>query len=133
MNWLTFKIQREPGFRFNLTDLVFILFLCALSALLFNQLPAKSLFWIPLYLGLSFFLFCNVFRIGNRLEPFWYIPFTVITGISLYNFNMQLFWWLVIFFLEPLKWYLIIYHVKRRRYIGAFYRRLAVSSDSANL
>ena len=135
MKWLTFKIQREPGFRFNLIDISFIVLLCALSALIFNQLPDKSLFWIPLYLGLSFFLFCNVFRIGNRLEPFWYIPFTIVTGISLYTFDMPLFWWLVLLFLEPLKWVLIIYHIKKRPYAGIYYRKLAaeIEPDRANL
>ncbi|MFC1589706.1 hypothetical protein ACFL3P_05510 [Pseudomonadota bacterium] len=136
MKWLTFKIQREPGFRFNLTDLGLIVLLCAVSSLLFYQIPDRSLFWIPLYLGLSFFLFCNVFRIGNRLEPFWYVPFTIITGISLYTFNLPLFWWLVLLFLEPLKWGLIIYHIKRRRYSGVFYRKLEsvpIDQDHANL
>ena len=135
MKWLTFKIQRDPGFRFNLIDISFIIMLCALSALIFNQLPDKSLFWAPLYLGLSFFLFCNVFRIGNRQESFWYIPFTIVTGISLYTFNMQFFWWLVLLFLEPLKWVLIIYHIKKRPYVGIFYRKLAaeIEPDRANL
>ena len=135
MKWLTFKIQIEPGFRFNLIDSSFIIFLCVLSVFLFNQLPDKSLFWVPLYLGLSFFLFCNVFRIGNRLEPFWYIPFTLVTAISLYTLNMLLFWWLVLLFLEPMKWVLIIYHIKKRRYVGIFYHKLAaaVEPDRANL
>jgi len=30
---------------------------------------------LPAYLGLTFFLFCNVFRVGNRLEIFWCVPF----------------------------------------------------------
>ena len=135
MKWPTFKIRREPGFRFNLIDLGFIIFLGSLSSLLYYQVPDKSLFGIPLYLGLSFFLFCNVFRIGNRLEPFWYLPFTVVTGIGLYTFDMALLWWLVLLFLEPLKWVLIIHHIKKRRYRGIFYRKLAtaVEPDRANL
>ena len=135
MNWLTFKIQQEPGFRFNLADFGFIVFLCALSALLLNQLPDKSLFWIPLYLGLSFFLFCNVFRIGNRLEPFWYIPFTIVAAACLYTLNLPLFWWLVLLFLEPLKWALIIYRIKAGQYRGVFYQNWTdpVSQDRANL
>lgn len=136
MNWLTFKIQREPGFRFNLIDVGFIVFLGLISAMLYIQVAESSLFWVPLYLGFSFFLFCNVFRIGNRLEPYWYIPFTIVTAVSLYPFNLALFWWLVLLLLEPLKWVLIIYHIRKRQYKGIFYRKLAVlpiAQDRANL
>ena len=118
MKWLTFKVQREPGFRFNLTDLGMVLFLSAISAALYQTFPENSLFWVPVYLGMSFFLFCNVFRIGNRLEPFWYIPFTLIAAICIYIFDLTLFWWLVMIVLEPLKWLLIFYRIKKDNYVG---------------
>jgi len=121
MNWLTFKIQRSPGFRFNLIDLLLILFLLSLAVTLYYLVHGSTIFWVPLYLGLSFFLFCNIFRIGNRLEPWWYIPFFLIAVYCLLIQDIILFWWLVVLFLEPLKWILILYHLFRRPYHGAFH------------
>ena len=113
-----YKIQRTPGFRFNGVDLMFIALLCGLSLWLYRAIPNSSAFGLPLYLGLSFFLFCNVFRIGNRLEPFWYIPFFVVTLYCLNEFDLALFWAAVIYFLEPLKWILIAYQFWKGPYRG---------------
>jgi len=77
MKWtrfLTTKIQKEPGFRLNLIDIGLIACLILVTWLLHPIFQEGWLFLLPLYIGLSFFLFCNVFRIGNWLEPFWYIP-----------------------------------------------------------
>ncbi len=123
MKWLTFEVQKSPGFRFNLIDLLLILALFALSIGLHVLLPGISLFWAPLYLGLSFFLFCNVFRIGNRLEPWWYIPFFAVSMYALSVGDLVLFWWCVLLVLEPLKWGLIVFHILRRPYHGAFCRQ----------
>ena len=84
---------------------------------------------MPLYLAMSFFLFCNVFRIGNRLESFWYIPFTLIAGYSVYTMDMHLFWVAAAFILEPLKWILIGYRIKKGPYIGLMYSRLSSSKQ----
>lgn len=121
MKWLTFKAQKSPGFRFNITDFIFILFLCNLSFFLYLKTPGLSLYLIPLYLGGTFFLFCNVFQIGNRLEAFWYIPFTLVAAFTLFQMNLTIFWLFVIYFLEPLKWGLIILSIKRTDYKGIFY------------
>ena len=129
MPWRTFEIQRAPGFRFNLTDLIFLVFLGALGGALFYIAPDSSLGWIPLYLGASFFLFCNVFRIGNHLEPFWYVPFTLCAGAAIYTFRLEWFWWAVLGLLEPLKWGLIGYRIWRGPYVGAGYRLLARRSQ----
>ena len=121
MKWLTFKIQREPGFRFNITDLIFIIAACILSFTIYNKTPETSLYLMPLYLIFSFFLFCNVFRIDNKYEMCWYIPFISISIISIYQFNFELFWYAVIFILEPIKWTLIIFKFKSDSYKGVFY------------
>ncbi len=92
MKWLTFKVQRTPGFRFNLTDLGLILVLFAIATILYILLPESSIFWMPLYFGLSFFLFCNVFRIGNMLEP--------------------------------IRWLLILYRIRKGPYVGVMYYKL---------
>lgn len=124
MKWLTFEIQRASGFRFNLVDLTLILFLLLLAYTARHFMPQSSLFWIPIYVGISFFLFCNVFRIGNRLEPWWYIPFFAAAVYALASLRLELFWWSVLVFFEPLKWGLIIYHIRYRSYHGAFYKYL---------
>jgi len=65
MTWLTFRIQRTPGFRFNLIDLILIAVVIALTVGWRAAYPVQHLYLLPLYVGASFFLFCNVFRIGN--------------------------------------------------------------------
>ncbi len=121
MKWLTFKIQRqEPGFRFNLIDLGLLLLLGALSLWLRGAMPESSLFAVPLYIGLSFFLFCNVFRIGNRLERIWYIPFAIAAAACIHLDNERMLWMLALFLFEPLKWGLIFHRYRRDDYHGAF-------------
>lgn len=117
-----FHVKRSPGFRLNLTDVIFIIVLCGLSYFLFYTIPEETLYGIPIYLGASFFCFCNVFRIGNKLEPFWYIPFLITSVYCLYSFNFKLFWSLTVFVLEPLKWLLIVYHIFCRPYYGVGYQ-----------
>lgn len=84
MKW-TFDIQKAPGFRLNLIDMMLIAFLLAVSAAVFFCYPHGFYWAIPLYLGASFFLFCNVFRIGTRLEAPWWIMFLAITAVSARN------------------------------------------------
>ncbi len=124
MKWLTFKIRKEPGFRLNLIDVIFIAMLCGLGVLLHRLGVALALTALPLYLGLSFFLFCNVFRIGNYLERFWYLPFTVVAICGLYYREYEMMWWTLLLVLEPLKWLLIAYRIKSSGYVGAGYRLL---------
>lgn len=124
MKWLTFKVQQEAGFRFNLIDLIFIALLSAISLGLKIAVPDLSLFGIPLYVGFSFFLFCNVFRIGNRAEAWWYVPFAALAVSCIYTMRLDVFWWVVLLILEPLKAGLIIRAMRRCTYHGAFHQRL---------
>ncbi len=117
-------LQREPGFRLNLTDIALIGMLCAVSAGLYGLFPDVSLFLVPPYLGLSFFLFCNAFRIGNRIEALWYIPFTVAVLYGVVTLNMGAFWLVVLCFLEPWKWALIVYRIKKGPYVGVMCNRM---------
>ena len=125
MKWRTFEIKRQPGFRLNLTDLLFLALLAGLAMLLHRLAPATGLHWLPLYLGLSFFLFCNVFRIGNRLEIFWYVPFTLLAGQALYTMNLEIFWYTALPLLELIKWGLIGYRIRKGPYVGLGHQRLA--------
>ena len=127
MKWLTFEVQTTPGFRFNLTDAAFLVVLSALSGAIYYLVPDDVLWPLPLYIGLTFLLFCNVFRIGNRLESVWYIPFTLVTVASIYCQDATTFWLIVAFVFEPLKWLLIAYRLIRGPYMGVGFRRFGNS------
>lgn len=123
MKWLTFEVQRsEPGFRLNLTDLIFIALLLSLSVGLHYLAMPFTLIALVLYLGFTFFLFCNVFRITNQLESYWFIPFAVVAAWGVGWGELSLMWWVILTVLEPWKWLLIIYHIRRGNYVGAGYR-----------
>lgn len=124
MKWLTFKVQRSPGFRLNLIDILFIGALVAVAIWIRSLLPYSCWWLIPLYTGWTFFLFCNVFRIGNRLETFWYIPFTVLCILLLSIEAGESLWWLAFIGLEGLKLVLILFRVFRGPYVGIGYRKL---------
>lgn len=123
MKWLTFEVQTTPGFRFNLTDAAFLVVLSTLTGAIYYLMPDDVLWALPLYIGLTFFLFCNVFRIGNRLESVWYIPFTLVTIASIYCQDVTTFWLIVAFVFEPLKWLLIAYRIIKGPYDGMGFRR----------
>lgn len=83
MKFLTFKVQKEAGFRFNLTDLLFIVLLISFSLTLYSYLETfYSLYLLPLYIGFTFFLFCNIFRVGTRLEIIWIGSFLIVSLMS---------------------------------------------------
>lgn len=126
MKWLTFEVQREPGFRFNLTDLIFIALLLLISTVLYLLAMPLLLVWLVLYLGLSFFLFCNVFRIGNHLEPWWYIPFALVAVWGIGWQQLEWMWLIVLTVLEPWKWMLIAYRIRRGNYVGVGYRKKCI-------
>ena len=111
---------QPPGFRMDRVDVIFLIFLVTLSATITATIGEPAFALIPVYLGFTFFLFCNVFRIGNKLEPLWYLPFTGAAGWCLHTLNIDLFWWLVVIFLEPWKWTLIAYRIIKGPYLGIF-------------
>jgi hypothetical protein len=122
MMFLTFRVQKEPGFRLNLTDLLLLALLAILSFAIYSYTTDRYIYLLPLYVGFSFFLFCNVFRIGNRIEPIWYIPFTltVIWGLN----SLESFWAVVLLICEPLRWALILFRILKGPYRGAFHRQI---------
>ena len=123
MRWRTFEVQREPGFRLNLADLALIAALLAVS-LAWRAVYAEQHLWLlPLYVGFSFFLFCNVFRIGNRTEVPWYAVFVAIAGWGLTRDEFP--WGPMLVVCETLKVVLIAWRIWRGPYVGAFHHRLA--------
>ena len=123
MKWLTFEIQRTPGFRLNLTDILFIVIILFISIALKHVMPTSSMCYIPIYVGLTFFMFCNIFRIGRIQELIWYAPFIITSVVCLHYMRLDIFWIAVAIVFEPLKFILIIYTIKNGTYIGAFSRK----------
>ncbi len=124
MKWITFKLQRAPGFRFNLYDAGYIVMMAGIVAFTGRWTPGTTLWAVTLHVGVTFFLFCNVFRIGNLLEALWYLPFAAVaitTLSSLSSLDPTLFWMIVLLVLEPWKWILIAYRIWRGPYVGAGY------------
>jgi len=123
MKWLTFEIHRGPGFRLNLIDILFVLILSGLS-LWIRSILLESYFWlVPLYLALTFFLYCNVFRIGTALEVMWCIPFVAI-AIWVIVSDSRSNWLLGFVIVESWKWILILYKLLSGSYRGAGHRTI---------
>lgn len=83
--------RRAWGFRCTRADL-FVIVLAVLSAVsLCSLLPALSL--LVFFVIVHFFLFCNVFRVGEALELVWSGVFvaSVAAGVTL-----GLAWWIVL-------------------------------------
>ena len=86
MNIPISKVQKEAGFRLNLVDILFIALLLSASYYLHEVLGSKeNLYLLPLYVGLTFFLFCNVFRLRTQDELIWTLFFLSTSAIT-FNF-----------------------------------------------
>jgi hypothetical protein len=78
-----FKVQKEKGFRINLVDIIFILLLIGSSIFIYTHLGSLGYYFaLPLYIGFSFFLFCNVFRVRTKDEMIWTFLFLTIVSIT---------------------------------------------------
>ena len=122
MKFLTFNVQKEPGFRFNLTDLIFIVLL-GLSSILIHYFFGTyyTLYLVPLYIGFTFFVFCNVFRVETRMELIWIVSFLLITMITYYLFEQK--WFVMATLLSSLLQAIqILFHIRTEAYKGIFYK-----------
>ena len=63
----------------------------------------------------------NVFRVGNRLEPLWYVTFVIIVLVSIRR--PWMFWTAVLLICEPVKWGIIIWRIRRPDYRGVLASR----------
>lgn len=78
-----FGIERAPGFRLNLTDLLVIAACVAASWWIRTDGSGFPLWWVPAYTAASFFLFCNVLRVGTLLELPWVAALALGCGLCL--------------------------------------------------
>jgi hypothetical protein len=102
-------------------DLTLINFLILISFIAYRFLPETGYYFLPLYIGLTFFLFCNIFRIGKKLEIFWYVPFVIITFFLFHR--PDIYWKVLLPVCETIKVVLIIYRIIKGPYKGAFCKK----------
>lgn len=80
---------------------------------LYLLMPGSFYFLVPLYIGITFYLFCNVFRVGNAPEAVWY---TVFIAVSLLTFHRPyLYLLLILVVCVPLQAGIIIWRQRSRR------------------
>jgi len=113
----------------NLIDIAILISVSLLSWFGSDAFSDHYLYLIPIYVGFSFFLFCNVFRIGNRLEPIWYVPFVLLTLYGLAR--PEIYWLLILGVCEPLRIALILYRIRKGDYVGAFYNQLGYENKAS--
>ena len=112
---------RTCGFRFSLTDGVFIVGLAVVGWLL--QSPLGPMVGAFIIVPVHFFLFCNVFRVRAAFELTW-------TGVFLTLVLAWLFvvgtinWWWIVAVLTPLTLGLIFVELRSPTYHGALCRRI---------
>ena len=88
-----FEQRREPGFRCNLADIAMLAASLGASAWLHTQ-ELGPISWLPAYVTGTFFLFCNVFRVGPVQEVTWAV---VMVATCLATMALDLpFWWTVL-------------------------------------
>ena len=118
MNIRVFDVQKEKGFRINVLDMIFIALLIGSSVAIYFYIGALGYYFLlPLYVGFTFFLFCNVFRLRTRDEMIWTFLFLTIVSITFESFPVS---WVVYtlcasFFIQVI---LIAFHVGSEGYRG---------------
>jgi hypothetical protein len=120
MKWLTFKYRYEPGVRINLMDILLLFVVSLASYILYLIIPEPRVFLMPLYIGVTFFLFCTVFKVTWYDEVFWYLPFAIIMPYAL--LNVENFWFFILAVFEPIRAAVVIHRMKKGPYVGIFYK-----------
>ena len=120
MKFQIFKVQKEKGFRINLVDIVFIILLIGVSMFIFKEIGyLDNIYLLPLYVGFTFFLFCNVFRLTTKYELVWTVIFALVTAISFHFFAEN---WVLITIgsLSCVQLVEIVLHIRSDDYRGVF-------------
>ena len=114
------NVQKEAGFRINFVDIFFIFLLIFGAYALYDVLGTlENLYLLPLYVGFTFFLFCNVFRLRTKEELLWTL-FFLSTSVITFNFFRDN-WVLITIGLSSLVQFLeIVLEFRSEGYRGAF-------------
>lgn len=120
MKFQIFKVQKEAGFRINLVDILFIMLLISASMFIYKEIGSlDNIYLLPLYIGFTFFLFCNVFRLTTKYELIWTLVFSVVTAISFHYFSDN--WVLITIGVSSFVQFVeIILHLRSDDYHGVF-------------
>ena len=120
MNIRVFDVQKEKGFRINVLDMIFIVLLIGSSVAIYAYIGTLGYYFLlPLYVGFTFFLFCNVFRLRTRDEMIWTFLFLTIVSITFEYFPDS---WIV-YTIEAsfcIQVILIVFHVGSEGYRGVW-------------
>lgn len=112
--------KNGPGFRCSRLDLPVIVISILVAFLAYSWIGQWALV-LPVVLG-HFFLFCNVFRIGNRLEYVWAGIFLV--NVSVWTFLDDLDWLRIMIWQSPVTLLILFIAVRRSNYHGVGYTLL---------
>jgi hypothetical protein len=94
MRFRIYRSQQEPGFRLSLADLAIGVAMVTTSYVLVGT-TAWELAPLPIHAYLTFFCFCNIFRIGRKQEVVWWVvaflvlEFRLWTGAPPYPFTVM--------------------------------------------
>jgi hypothetical protein len=109
----------NPCFRISWTDAL-VLFLATIATWFIWRLP-EGIGWLPAFVVLHFFLFCNVFRVRRKYELTW-------AGIFLANTTLTAFvlaksFWLAFALQLPVSVFFIGWEIAQPTYHGIFARK----------
>jgi hypothetical protein len=106
-------IKSRKGLRIIVPNYLPLGFIGLASVAMFYYLPGTYYFLIPLYIGLTFYLFCNIIRVGNFQELIWYSVFIAITVLFLHD--PRLYITLVLGVCVPIQAGIILWRLRKRR------------------
>ena len=112
----------EIGATLNAMDIGVLLFAMVLSAVIWFATGPTTLAWFPIVVVGHFFLFCNVFRLHQRLELVWAICF--VGNCLAWSLTDQFSWSLVLLTQTPTTVLLIFFEMRKPRYHGILCRRI---------
>ncbi len=107
-----------PGFRFSITDGLVIVLCLVVTGIAWVSIKEYAL-GFPIVLS-HFFLFCNVFRIGQNREYLWAAIFVV--NVALWTILGRFNWWIIVGCQTPLTLILIVLAIVSKDYHGIGYQ-----------
>jgi hypothetical protein len=117
--------KRSWGFRFSLADALALLVLAAVAVVLYRT--GNLLWWLVLFVGGHFFLFCNVFRVNRRCELTW--AGLLLLNAGLWSFRNHLDWLHVVACQIPVSIAVIVSEIRSSTYHGILADRINPKLD----
>lgn len=112
--------ERTWGLRFSFVDGLVLLATSVVTPWLVREIGSMG--WLPAFVVLHFFLFCNVFRIRRKPELIWATCFVLLAGFLVTAEQFAATTLMLCQF--PLTVVLIVRDIRHPAYHGVFARRL---------